>query len=83
MFNFKVQHVKGTAYIAANGLSWQPWTKLDDLDDLNKEDVDNFIIVELDYLRILAIAIKETTKEELTLEEPLDKEYLEYLQKLA
>jgi hypothetical protein len=49
LFNFKVQHVKGTKHLAVDGLSRRP-PQPGDSDE--EEDVDDIIEMDLDYLGI-------------------------------
>ena len=41
LFDFEVKHVKGSTHTAADGLSRQPQTESDDLDDLYEEDIND------------------------------------------
>jgi hypothetical protein len=49
LFNFKVQYIKGTKYLAIDGLSRRPPQPRDSDEE---EDVDNIIEIDLDYLGI-------------------------------
>jgi hypothetical protein len=52
LFNFEVRHVPGTKHIVIDGLSRRPRTASDDIDEMHEEDIDDFIVAELNILSI-------------------------------
>jgi hypothetical protein len=59
LFNFEVRYVSGIKYITVDGLSRRPRTASDNIDEIYKEDIDNFIAVELNTLSIQSILVTD------------------------
>ena len=49
----------GTKYIATNGLSQRPCTKLDNINKANKVNINNFINAKLNAFSIALIVVKD------------------------
>ena len=61
LFDFEVRHIPGRKHTAADGLSRRPPTK-EDLEELKAEpDIDDFILAELNCLRVSPISVDELT----------------------
>lgn len=58
LFDFEVKHVPGKKHTAADGLSRRSRTESDRIDEENEVDIDEFIQVELNSLKISPIAAR-------------------------
>ena len=62
MFDFEVQYVSGQKYTAADELSWRPPTAADIAEAEDERDIDNFILVQLNCLRVSPISLDDPTR---------------------
>lgn len=60
MFNFEVRHIPGQKYTAVDGLSWRPSTTANIAEAKTKTDINDFILTELNSLRVLPISLEES-----------------------
>ncbi len=61
LFDFEVQHIPGRRHTAADGLSGRPPTAADKAEAETEADIDDFILAELNSLRVLPISPDEPT----------------------
>ncbi len=61
MFDFKVRHIPGRKNTAADGLSRRPSTADDKAEAETEIDIDDFILAELNSLRVSPISLDEPT----------------------
>lgn len=59
LFDFDIKHVPGNKHTAADGLSRRPRTKSDDRDELEEQDIEDFIDAQLYSVRIAPISVAE------------------------
>ena len=57
LFNFEVKYIKGITHIMVDGLSRRPPQDDDSTED--KEDINDFIALELECIRITRISIEK------------------------
>ncbi len=55
LFDFEVRYISNTKYTAVDNLSRRSRTKSDDIDEKYTEDINDFIAVQLDILRVFLI----------------------------
>ena len=82
LFNFKVQHILEKKNIAADRLSRQLQTELDDINKVYKQDIDNFVKAELRALLIVLIQAEEVENSVATKNIFKDR-YLDNLQRIV
>ena len=61
MFDFEVRHILGRKHTAADGLSRRPPTAADIAEAETETDIDDFILAELNSLRVSSISLDEPT----------------------
>ena len=59
LFDFEVRHIPGRKHTAADGLSRRPHTKADLAEAEAEPDIDEFILAELNCLRVSPISVDE------------------------
>ncbi len=55
LFDFEVRHVPDTKHTAADNLSHHPRTKSNDINKKHAENINDFITIQLDILRVFPI----------------------------
>lgn len=61
LFDFEVRHIPGQKYSTIDGLSQQPLTAANIAETEAEEDIDDFILAELNYLRVSPIFLDKST----------------------
>ena len=61
LFDFDIRHIPGRKYSAADGLFRRPLTAADVAEAEAEEDIDDFILAELNCLRVSPISLNELT----------------------
>ena len=61
LFDFEVRHIPGRKHSAADGLSRRPPTAADIAEAEAEEDIDDFILAELNCLRVSPVSLDEPT----------------------
>jgi hypothetical protein len=59
LFDFEIRYISGTKYTIINGLSRRPRTASNNINEIYEEDIDNFIIAELNTLSIQPVLIAD------------------------
>ncbi len=76
LFDFEVRHIPGKRHTGADGLSQRPFTDKHLAEAVEEPDIDNFILAELNSLRVSPISVNAETP-------PLHEGYSKFSKKVA